>query len=73
MASERQEIVARYGGAITPKLHLLEEHVVNQMIYQYLGSGLGLLGEQGGELIHAKFNSLLRVYADITNQTGCVP
>ena len=46
MASVRQEIVARYRGAITPKLHLLEEHIVNQM--RYFGSGLGLLGEQGG-------------------------
>ena len=36
---------------------LLEEHVINQM--RYFDSGLGLLGEQGGEVIHAKFDFLL--------------
>ena len=63
MASVRKEIVGR--GAITPKLHLLEDHVVPQMTH--FRAGLGLFGEQGGELIHAKFNTLYRVHGNIPN------
>ena len=48
MASVRKEIVGRGRGAITPKLHLLEDHVVPQMTH--FSAGLGLFGEQGGEL-----------------------
>ena len=48
---------------VTPKLHMLEEHVV-PWIKQW-GVGFGLLGEQGAESIHAYFNSLKRTYSGI--------
>ena len=41
---------------ITPKLHLLEAHTVPCM--RTFGVALGLLGEQGGEDIHHRFNQL---------------
>ena len=44
---------------ITPKLHLLEDHAVEQL--RRFGIGLGLLNEQGGELIHTEFNRAGRV------------
>ncbi len=45
--------------SITPKLHLLEDHTVQQL--QRFGVGFGLLNEQGGELIHTEFNRTARV------------
>ena len=45
---------------ITPKLHLLECHVL-PWIKQWK-VGFGLMGEQGAESIHARFNSLKRTY-----------
>ena len=41
-------------GSITTKLHLLEDHTLEQL--QRFGTGCGLLNEQGGELIHTEFN-----------------
>ena len=61
----RSEIVARKLGHITPKLHLLEEHVVP--FARRFGVGLGLLSEQGSESIHARFNALARSYHAIPN------
>ena len=58
MSTARLEIVQRQKGNITPKLHLLEGHVVSAM--RRYGVGLGMLGEQGGESIHAEFNTLAR-------------
>eukprot|EP00117_Sycon_ciliatum_P026615 scpid33635/ scgid5600/ E3 ubiquitin-protein ligase NRDP1; RING finger protein 41 &gt; E3 ubiquitin-protein ligase NRDP1; RING finger protein 41 len=55
MGTARAEIVRRKLGHITPKLHLLEAHVPASM--DTFGVGLGLLAEQGGESIHAEFNS----------------
>ena len=46
---------------VTPKLHMLEEHLVPWL--QRWRVGFGLLGEQGAESIHARFNSLKRTYA----------
>ena len=49
--------------SITPKLHLLEDHIVD-----FLGQwrvGFGMLGEQGAESIHAAYNNLKRVYANV--------
>ena len=46
----------RQKGNITPKLHLLEGHVVSAT--RRYGVGLGMFGEQGGESIHAEFNTL---------------
>ena len=40
--------------SITPKLHMLEDHVV-EFIKRW-GKGLGTYGEQGGESIHPTFN-----------------
>eukprot|EP00117_Sycon_ciliatum_P000806 scpid26705/ scgid6721/ E3 ubiquitin-protein ligase NRDP1; RING finger protein 41 len=56
MTLVREQIVKRHLGNITPKLHLLEQHVVPQMTH--FGCGLSLLCEQGGEALHAAFNTL---------------
>ena len=50
---------------VTPKLHILEDHVVPFL--EKWGVGLGFLGEHGAESIHARFNSIRRVHAKITN------
>ena len=50
---------------ITPKLHLLEDHVVPQMRRWHWS--LGLHGEQGAESIHNVFNNLERTYCAIRN------
>ncbi|XP_071796167.1 uncharacterized protein [Asterias amurensis] len=44
---------------ISPKLHLLEDHAVEQL--RKFRVGFGLLNEQGGELIHTDFNRTGRV------------
>ena len=44
---------------VTPKLHLLEDHVVEQL--RKFKVGFGLLNEQGGELIHTEFNRTGRI------------
>lgn len=49
--------------SITPKLHMLEEHVVD--FVKKWKMGLGLYGEQGGESIHPEFNSLKATYASV--------
>ena len=50
---------------ITPKLHMMEDHVVD-FVGEW-GVGIGMLGEQGAESIHTIFNQLARTYANITN------
>ena len=65
LVTVRREIVSRGVGGITPKLHLLEDHVSQQM--RHFGAGLGIFGEQGGEQLHAKYNNLLRTHANIPN------
>ena len=47
----------------TVKMHLLEDHMVEWMSTHQ--AGCGLMGEQGDESIHAKFNSLVRTYSGI--------
>ena len=42
--------------SITPKLHMLEDHVC-QFIKQW-GFGLGVYDEQGGESIHDELNKI---------------
>lgn len=42
---------------ITPKLHMLEKHVVK--FIKKWKIGLGMYSEQGAESIHPEFNSLL--------------
>ena len=63
MATARREVVAHNIGNITPKLHLLEEHVLSCM--QRFHVGLGLLGEQGGEGIHHELNQLNIAFSNI--------
>ena len=48
---------------VTPKLHMLEEHVVPWI--KKWGVGFGLLREQGAESIHAYFNQLRSTYNSI--------
>ena len=45
--------------SVTPKMHLLEYHALDQLAM--FGVGFGLLNEQGGELIHTEFNRTGRV------------
>ena len=66
MAVARREVVNRSRGNITPKLHLLEGHVVPSM--RRFGVGLGLLGEQGAESIHAEFNKLSITFSSIVRE-----
>lgn len=66
MAVARCEVVERSRGNVTPKLHLLEKHVVPSI--RRFGGGLGLLGEQGGESIHAEFNSLSRTFSSVVRE-----
>ena len=46
---------------IPPKMHMLEDHTMEWVRARNVG--FGLLGEQGAESIHARFNSLGRTYA----------
>ncbi|KAL5500643.1 hypothetical protein EMCRGX_G012237 [Ephydatia muelleri] len=46
--------------SITPKMHLLEDHVIPWAKEWHVR--FGLLGEQGAESIHARFNTLQRTY-----------
>ncbi len=45
---------------VTPKLHMLEDHVIPWLSKWH--GGFGLMGEQGAESIHKYFNNLGRVY-----------
>ena len=47
LAKVRSEVIVRQNKTITPKLHLLEDHVVTCMRH-FGGVGHGLLGEGGG-------------------------
>lgn len=52
---------------VTPKLHMLEDHVCTFLRKWMVG--FGFLGEQGAESIHARFNSLRRNFANMPNPT----
>ena len=52
--------------SITPKLHLMEDHIVP--FVQKWRVGFGLMGEQGAESIHTVYNQLKRRYANIHNR-----
>ena len=56
MEAIRTTLVEKNEGNVTPKLHLLEDYVVETM--QRRRCGLSLLGEQGGEAIHHALNEL---------------
>ena len=49
--------------SITPKLHMLEDHVMPWVRKWKLR--LGFHGEQGAESIHARFHSMQRTYANV--------
>ena len=57
---------AAMGSSFIPKLHMLEDHVV-PFIKQWRVD-LGMLGVQGMEGIHARFNSLERTYSNMSNR-----
>ena len=50
---------------VIPKMHILEKHVVDWLNEWKVG--LGLMGEQGAESIHAYFNNLKGSYRNIAN------
>ena len=54
--------------SITPKLHLLEDHVVDFISKWKIG--LGMYAEQGGESIHPVFNALSKTYASVRPHTN---
>lgn len=51
---------------IGPKLHMLEDHVVDFIRKWHIG--LGFYGEQGGEGIHHAFKHMSRSYNGIKNE-----
>ena len=51
---------------VTPKLHMLEEHVVPWLHKWHVG--FGLMGEQGAESIHAYFNALSCTYKSMPEE-----
>ena len=49
--------------SITPKMHMLEEHV-HEFINKWK-IGLGMYAEQGGESIYPEFNNLYKIYSSV--------
>ena len=56
------------GASITPKLHIIEDHMVDFLRQWRLGRGF--LGDQGAELIHKTFNEQHHNYS---KQHGLAP
>ena len=54
--------------SITRKLHLFEDHVV--LFIRQCRVGLGVMGEQGAESIHDRFNVLERTYSNMPNKVN---
>uniref|UniRef100_A0A1X7V868 Uncharacterized protein n=1 Tax=Amphimedon queenslandica TaxID=400682 RepID=A0A1X7V868_AMPQE len=50
----------------TPKLHMLEDHMIPWI--KLWNTGCGLMGEQGAESLHAKFNSTERAYNNMRDR-----
>lgn len=50
---------------VTPKLHILEDHVVPWLRRWHIGAGL--MGEQGAESIHSHVKKLEANYSGIAN------
>eukprot|EP00731_Ephydatia_muelleri_P004694 Em0002g870a len=60
-------------GTIPIKMHMVEDHAVQWARSTHVG--FGLLGEQGAESVHAKFNNLARAYSAIKgkiHQLKCI-
>ena len=51
---------------VLPKMHILESHVADRI--ERWGVGLGLMGEQGAESIHASLNQIERSYLNMPNK-----
>lgn len=52
--------------SVTPKMHILEEHMVPFLKHWKLGCGF--YGEQGGESVHRAFNTLHNTHASLNDQ-----
>ena len=63
LATVRREVPSRKLGNITTNLHLFEGHAAQQI--RHCGCRLGVLGEQGGEALHAALNELTRRHCAI--------
>ena len=51
---------------VLPKMHFMEAHVANWL--EKWNVGLGFMGEQGAESIHASFNNIERSYLNMPNK-----
>ena len=51
---------------VLPKMHFMEAHVPNWL--EKWKVGLGFMGEQGAESIHASFNNIERSYLNMPNK-----
>ena len=51
------------GVNISPKMHMLEDHVIPFIRRWHVG--LGFYGEQGGEALHQEFNKMQNRYKNI--------
>ena len=54
------------GENIPIKMHMLEDHAVD-WIQSNQHIGFGLMGEQGAESIHARFNRLYQTYCTVSS------
>lgn len=50
---------------VTPKLHMLEDHVVSFL--RKWKVGFGFMSEQGAESIHQRFNNIRQSYINMPN------
>ena len=60
MATYRQVLPEE---SVFPKLHYMEDHLVNFMRQWHVGPGI--LGEHGGESVHSMFNNLLSRFSGV--------
>ena len=51
---------------VTPKLHMLEEHVIPWLRQWRIG--FGFMGEQGAESVHAAINHITPSYLNIPDE-----
>ena len=70
-----KELVSYYRDAfpeesITPKLHMLEDHVCSFL--RKWGASFGLYGEQCMESLHASMNQLIRSFTSMANKKECL-
>lgn len=51
---------------VLPKMHFMEQHLVPWL--EEIGVGLGVMGEQGAESIHASINGIKKSYSNIPDR-----